>query len=113
MFNIFGKKKKEEPKKEEVKKEDLMQHTNRIGDRVFEAKTRLEKVELELRTAMADMRNARTPQEKARQKKKATDALRRKKMYTAQLQNLESTANTVENVTIQCDMVKDNVDIVK
>jgi hypothetical protein len=69
-------------------------------------------VELELKTTLEMYRNTRSQNEKARLKKRATDLLRRKKMYTAQLQNIETTHFTVENVAIQSDMAKDNVEIV-
>jgi len=111
MFNIFGKKKeKVEPPR--VIKSDLDSSAAKIVDRAGDVKLKLEKIECELKVALENYRNARTQPEKLRAKKKAVEALKRKKMYQAQLLNLEQVSFNVENVTMQAEIARDNVDIV-
>ncbi len=112
MFNIFGKKKeiKEPPK---TTRSDLDHSACRLIERREDIKLKLEKIELELKTTLEAYRNSRTHPEKIRAKKKAVEALKKKKMYSAQLTNLEQVSFNVENVTMQTDMAKDNMDIVK
>jgi hypothetical protein len=112
MFNLFGKKKeKVEPPK--TTRQDLDASAARLHERKEDMKLKLEKIELELKTALESYRLARTQPEKIRAKKKAVDALKRKKMYMAQMQNLEQVSFNVENVTMQAEIARDNADIVK
>ncbi len=68
---------------------------------------------MELKTTLETYRNTSNSNEKIRIKKRAIELLKRKKMYTAQLQNMEATHFNVENVAIQADLARDNIDIVK
>jgi charged multivesicular body protein 5 len=110
MFNIFGKKKEKEPPKTTVR--DLDHSASKLVERTQDVKLKLEKIEIELKHTLEIYRTARTQAEKLKAKKKAVDTLKKKKMYQAQLQNLEQTSNNVENVSIQTEIVRDNVDIV-
>ena len=111
MYNIFGKKKESyEPPK--TTKFDLDKSTAKLVHRSADVKLKLEKIEAELRTALENYRVARTQPEKIRAKKKAVESLKRKKMYLAQLQAMEQVGYNVENVTMQADIMKDNVEIV-
>jgi hypothetical protein len=114
MFNIFKGKKKQETKQTPTEKiPDLDKSSARLIDRTHDVKLRLEKIELELKCALETYRNSRTQAEKLRAKKKAVEVLKRKKMYTAQLQNLEQTCINVENVSLQAEVARDHIDIVK
>lgn len=113
MFNIFRGKKKQEKKPVHSEPLDLQKSAARLVDRTHDIKEKLEKIELELRSSLEAFRMARTQPEKIKAKKKAVDALKRKKMYLAQLNNLEQTSFNVENVQMQTDMVRDNMEIVK
>ena len=62
---------------------------------------------------MENFRNARSPTVKAQAKTKATNLLKKKKMYDAQLINLENTQNNVESCHMQTQMIKDTNDIVR
>ncbi len=72
---------------------------------------KLANTELELKTALEKFRSARTPQQKAQAKQKATNLLKKKKMYEAHLGNLQTTQYNVENAQISTEMMKDNMDI--
>jgi hypothetical protein len=113
MFDIFGKKKVQKEEAPKTTKAELDFSAARLIDRKEDMKLKLEKIELELKSALENYRNARTKPEKIRAKKKAVDALKKKKMYTVQMQNLEQVAFNVENVTMQAELARDNVDIVK
>ena len=65
----------------------------------------------ELKTALEAFRNARTPQQKSMAKQKATNILKKKKMYESHMNNLSTTQFNVENAHIQTQMMKDNMDI--
>ena len=116
MFNIFGGKKpaaENKPNTNPSDKVDLDKSAARLVNRTHDIKLRLEKIELELKCALEAYRISRTSTEKLRAKKKAVDVLKRKKMYSAQLQNLEQTCFCVENVTMQAEMARDNMEIVR
>jgi len=112
MFGIFGKKKEKEKSPPKTTISDLNQSGSRLIERSEDVKLRLEKIELELKTALEKYRNARTQPEKIKAKKKAIESLKKKKMYQAQLVNLEQVSNNLENVNMQVQIVRDNVDIV-
>ncbi len=76
-----------------------------------DVKLKLEVTEKELRTALEQLRAARTPQQKQIAKQKATNLLKKKKMYESHLNNLQNTQFNVENAHIQTTMMKDNMDI--
>lgn len=113
MFKIFGTNKKEKKEPPKTTMSDIDKSSARLVERSSDMKLKLEKIELELKTALEAYRNARTQPEKIRAKKKAVDILKKKKMYTAQLQNLEQVSFNVENVTMQAEIMKDNVEIVR
>jgi hypothetical protein len=114
MFKIFGVKKKEKKETPPASERfDIEKSAARLIDRTHDIKLKLEKIELELKSALETYRNSRTQQDKLKAKKKAVEALKRKKMYQAQLQNLEQTSYNVENVTMQAEIARDNMDIVR
>ncbi len=72
---------------------------------------KLDNVDRELRTALETIRSARTPLQKQQAKQKATNILKKKKMYEAHFNNMSSTQMNVENAHIQTQMMRDNMDI--
>jgi hypothetical protein len=59
------------------------------------------------------IRSARTPLQKQQAKQKATNVLKKKKMYEAQLNTLQNVQFNVENTQIQTQMMKDNLDVMQ
>lgn len=110
MFNVFGSKKKEE--KKVVKQVDLQDTSNRLGNNLNDVKLKQDVIDKELKTALEAYRNARNPTLKAQAKQKATNLLKKKKMYDAHYNNISNTQMNVENAHIQTQMMRDNVDIV-
>jgi hypothetical protein len=74
-------------------------------------KLKIDATDKELKTALENMRLARTPQQKQIAKQKATNLLKKKKMYESHLNNMQNTQFNVENTHIQTSMMKDNMDI--
>lgn len=77
-----------------------------------DVKLKLDATDKELKAALEQLRAARTPQQKATAKKKATNILKKKKMYDSHFNNLQNTQFNVENTHIQTQMMRDNMDIV-
>lgn len=75
-------------------------------------KLKIDSVNKELKVALEGIRNARTPLQKQQAKTKATNLLKKKKMYEGHLNTLSNTQMTVENAHVQTQMMKDNMDIV-
>lgn len=141
MFNIFGsEKKKEEPKKEEKKQEpvknvDLGLTINRViilssniltliflsfieiyfklqlDNNMSDTQLKLNKTDIELKAALETYRNG-TGKKKDLAKQKATQLLKKKKMYESHLNTLSNTQFTVESAKISTDMMKDNMDVI-
>jgi hypothetical protein len=113
MFNIFGKKKEAQKEQEpKILRSELDYSANRLSERSVEIKLKLEKIECELKTALERYRSARTQQEKIQAKRRAVEILKKKKLYSAQLMNLDQVSFNVENVTMQSEIARDNIDIV-
>lgn len=74
-------------------------------------KLKLDATDKELKAALEQMRSARTPQLKQNAKQKATNILKKKKMYESHLNSIQNTQFNVENTHIQTQMMKDNMDI--
>ncbi len=66
----------------------------------------------ELKDALDNFRNAKNPNMKNQMKQKATNLLKKKKMYESQILNLENTIYNVESAHIQTQMIRDINDIV-
>ena len=77
-----------------------------------DVKLKLEVTEKELKSALEQLRSARTPQQKINAKKKAINLLKKKKMYDSHLNNLQNTQFNVENAHIQTTMMKENMEII-
>ena len=72
MFNFFGKKSKAtEPPKPQFQPVDLNATSHGISNRKNDTQLKLDQVEKELKGALVDYRQARTPQQKAQAKSKA------------------------------------------
>lgn len=66
----------------------------------------------ELKQALDNFRNAKNPTVKAQMKNRATNLLKKKKMYEQHILNLENTQYNVESAHIQTQMIRDTNDIV-
>jgi charged multivesicular body protein 5 len=107
---LFGSKRKEE--KKEVQPVNLMDTSNRLGNSISDVKLKLEATDKELKVALDAYRNARNATAKSQAKQRATNILKKKKMYEAHVNNLSNTQFNVENAHITSTMIKDNIDIV-
>lgn len=59
------------------------------------------------------MKNSHNEKVKSSHKAKAANALKKRKMYEGQLQNLESSQFTLESMKIQSEMMKDQISVVQ
>jgi len=75
-------------------------------------KIKLEQTTQELKQALDNFRNAKNPTVKNQMKARATNLLKKKKMYESHILNLENTQFNVESAHIQTQMIKDTNDIV-
>lgn len=76
-------------------------------------KLKLTQVNNELKTHLNNMKNSHNPSIKAQHKAKAANALKKRKMYEGQLQNLESSQFTLDSMKIQSEMMKDQMSVVR
>ena len=113
MFEFFGKKKNKEPPKTQFTPVDLNATSNGISARKNDTNLKLEQVEKELKGALLNYRQARTPQQKAQAKAKAMRLLKKKKLYQAHVNNLENTQMAVESAAMDVDIMKDNMAIMQ
>jgi charged multivesicular body protein 5 len=113
MFNFFGKKSKQVAPKPQFTPVDLNATSQGISNRKNDTQLKLEQVEKELKCALVDYRQARTPQQKAQAKNKAMRLLKKKKLYQAHCNNLENTQMAVESAAMDVDIMKDNMAIMQ
>ena len=113
MFNFFGKKKHAEKPQPQFAQVDLNETSHGISNRKNDTQLKLEQVEKELKGALVDYRQARTPQQKAQAKAKAMRLLKKKKLYQAHVNNLENTQMAVESAAMDVDILKDNMAIMQ
>ena len=113
MFNFFGKKSKAEPPKPKFQPVDLNATSHGIVSRKNDTQLKLDQVEKELKGALSDYRQARTPQQKAQAKSKAMRLLKKKKLYQSHLNNLDNTQMAVESAAMDVDIMKDNMAIMQ
>ena len=114
MFNFFGKKKNAAPpQKPQFTPVDLNATSHGISNRKNDTQLKLDQVEKELKGALVDYRQARTPQQKAQAKNKAMRLLKKKKLYQAHVNNLENTQMAVESAAMDVDIMKDNMAIMQ
>ena len=113
MLNFFGKKSNAAPPKPEFQPVDLNATSHGISNRKNDTQLKLDQVEKELKGALVDYRQARTPQQKAQAKNKAMRLLKKKKLYQAHVNNLENTQMAVESAAMDVDIMKDNMAIMQ
>ena len=109
MFG-FGKKKKEEPKRPPP---DLNNVSLNLSNKINDMALKIQQTDKELRAQLTIMRTSGNPTAKAQAKKKATQLLKKKKMYENHYNNLSGTQMTVDSANVECQMMKDNLDIVR
>jgi charged multivesicular body protein 5 len=78
-----------------------------------DVKLKLEAIEKELKTQLEVLRNARTPTQKRQAKQKAMNLLKKKKMYEGHLNTLSSTQMTVDTASVETQIMKDNVGVMR
>ena len=114
MFNFFGKKQNAKPpQKAQIAPVDLNATSHGIANRKNDTQLKLDQVEKELKGALVDYRQARTPQQKSMAKAKAMRLLKKKKLYQAHVNNLENTQMAVESAAMDVDIMKDNMAIMQ
>jgi hypothetical protein len=62
---------------------------------------------------LENFRNAKNSSVKSQMKLRATNLLKKKKMYESQILNMENTQNNVEQCHMQTQMIKDTNEIVR
>ena len=113
MFEFFGKKSNKAPPKPQFQPVDLNATSQGISNRKNDTNLKLDQVEKELKAALLNYRQARTPQQKAQAKAKAMRLLKKKKLYQAHINNLENTQMAVEGAAMDVDIMKDNMAIMQ
>lgn len=130
MFGMFGKSKKEEEeeKKKKIADDEKIinqnqiqnqvpqqnnQNEDRIQNSIEATRLKLEQANNELKTHLLNYRNAHNQKIKEGFKLKASNALKKKKLYENQLSSLESSQFTFETMKIQSEMMKDQMNVVK
>ena len=114
MFDFFGKKKKVQPaQRPQFQPVDLNAQSHGISNRKNDTQLKLDQVEKELKGALVEYRQARTPQQKSHAKAKAMRLLKKKKLYQAHLNNLDNTQMAVESAAMDIDIMKDNMAIMQ
>ncbi len=83
-----------------------------LANNIGELKLKLEATTKELKAALDNFRNAKNPTVKNQMKARATNLLKKKKMYESHILNLENTHYNVESAQIQTQMIRDTNDIV-
>lgn len=109
MFNFF-KKKEEKPKPKPV---DLNITSMNISNKLNETSLKISAVDKELKSQLQIYRTARNPTQKAQAKKKATQLLKKKKMYEQHYNNLSNTQMTVDSANMDCQIMRDNINIMQ
>jgi charged multivesicular body protein 5 len=114
MFNFFGRKQNAAPPQQpHFQPVDLNATSHGISNRKNDTQLKLGQVEKELKGALVEYRQARTPQQKAQAKSKAMRLLKKKKLYQAHVNNLENTQMAVESAAMDVDIMKDNMAIMQ
>ena len=109
MFNFF-KKKEEKPKPVPV---DLNITSMNLSNKLNETSLKVNAIDKELKAQLQIYRNERNPTRKAQAKKKATQLLKKKKMYEQHINNLSNTQMTVDSANMDCQIMKDNMNIMQ
>ena len=109
MFNFF-KKKEEKPKPIPV---DLNITSMNLSNKLNETSLKVNAIDKELKAQLQIYRNERNPTKKAQAKKKATQLLKKKKMYEQHINNLSNTQMTVDSANLESQIIKDNMNIMQ
>ena len=109
MFNFF-KKKEEKPKPIPV---DLNITSMNLSNKLNETSLKVNAIDKELKAQLQIYRTTRNPTQKAQAKKNATQLLKKKKMYEQHINNLSNTQMTVDSANMDCQIMKDNMNIMQ
>ncbi|MCQ2816578.1 MAG: Snf7 family protein [archaeon] len=108
-MNFFGKKKKEV----QPPPEDLNITSMRLGQSMEDTSLKLQSIEAQLKAQLRVVQECRNPSQKAQAKKKAMMLLKKKKMYESHLNNLSNTQMTVDSANLDCELMRDNLNIMR
>ena len=111
MFNFFGKKTKKEVRKPisidlNIESKNMTNNMNGISLKIAE-------VDNQLKGQLQVYRSARNPKAKAQAKKKAMQLLKKKKIYEQHKNNLSNAQMTLDSVNMDCQMMRDNMNIMQ
>ena len=109
MFNFF-KQKEEKPKPVPV---DLNITSMNLSNKLNETSLKVNAIDKELKAQLQVYRTARNPTQKVQAKKKATQLLKKKKMYEQHINNLSNTQMTVDSANMDCQIMRDNLNIMQ
>lgn len=109
MFSFF-KKKKEEPKPKPV---DLNITSMNLSNKINDTSLKINAIDKELKAQLQVYRTARNPTAKAQAKKKAVQLLKKKKTYEQHYNNLQNTQVTVDSANMDCQIMRDNMNIMQ
>ena len=109
MFSFF-KKKKEEPKPKPV---DLNITSLNLSNKINDTSLKINAIDKELKAQLQVYRTARNPTAKAQAKKKAVQLLKKKKTYEQHYNNLQNTQVTVDSANMDCQIMRDNMNIMQ
>ena len=111
MFNFFGQKpKKEAPRPVPI---DLNVESQNMSNRMNDLALKIDQVDKQLKAQLQVYRTARNPTAKAQAKKKAMQLLKKKKMYEQHSNNLSNAQMTLDTVNMDCQMMRDNMNIMQ
>lgn len=74
---------------------------------------KLNSIEAQLKNQLRVVQECRNPTQKAQAKKKAMMLLKKKKMYENHLNTLSNTQMTVESANLDCQIMKDNMNVMR
>ena len=84
-----------------------------LSNKMNETNLKVQAIDKELKAQLQLYRSARNPTQKAQAKKKAVQLLKKKKMYEQHYNNLSNTQMTVDSANIDCQIMRDNINIMQ
>lgn len=84
-----------------------------LSNKMNETNLKVQAIDKELKAQLQLYRSARNPTQKAQAKKKAVQLLKKKKMYEQHYNNLSNTQMTVDSANVDCQIMRDNINIMQ
>jgi len=92
---------------------DLNVESQNMSNRMNDLALKIDQVDKQLKAQLQVYRTARNPTAKAQAKKKAMQLLKKKKMYEQHSNNLSNAQMTLDTVNMDCQMMRDNMNIMQ